>query len=136
MANPENLIPVTKRTPTEQKRISSLGGKATAKKKKQNKTFQELAKTLLDRKTQPKYKSIVKEIFGELVDEEVNNRVAMLAAQTKKAIDEGDSKAFELLRNTAGEKPVEKVEVNADRANLLEEARMRVLAESVNKTKK
>lgn len=45
-ANPENLIPVNKRSPEEQKRICSMGGKASGISKRNAKTLKEAAKAI------------------------------------------------------------------------------------------
>lgn len=47
MANEQNLIPLNKRTKKEQREIATEGGIASGKARREKKTFQELAKTLL-----------------------------------------------------------------------------------------
>lgn len=43
---PENMIPMNKRSPEEQKRICSMGGKASGESKRRAKTLKEAAKAL------------------------------------------------------------------------------------------
>jgi len=88
MANEQNLIPVTKRTPREQREISSMGGKASAEAKKARKTLKE---TLL--------------LMLEEGDTQNNITLALLDKALK-----GDIKAYEVIRDTVGEKPTEKIE--------------------------
>ncbi len=93
MANNENLIPVTKRTPRERKAISSKGGKASAEAKRKRKALKEELIALLD----------VIDTNGHSVQEKIS------FALIKEACD-GNVKAFEVIRDTIGEKPIDKVE--------------------------
>jgi len=91
--------------------VQSSGGKARQAKQRQLNTFQSMATFMLSSKvTDAKIKDFVKAICPELKDEEITARSAMLARQYEKAIKTGDTKAFEVLRDTAGEKPTDKVE--------------------------
>jgi len=111
MANEQNLIPVTMRSPREQKEISSKGGKASAIKKKQNKTFQELAQMMLNSKLQDKnIIKKIKEICPDIDIKDITNRSALLISQIEKAVVLKDTKAFEVIRDTSGEKPVDRIE--------------------------
>ncbi len=92
MANEQNLIPVTKRTPREQREISSKGGKASAEAKKARKTLKE---TLL------------------MMLEEGNTQNDITLALLQKALN-GDTKAYEVIRDTVGEKPTDKIEQSGD----------------------
>ena len=92
MANEQNLIPVTKRTPREQREISSKGGKASAEAKKARKTLKE---TLL------------------MMLEEGNTQNDITLALLQKALN-GDTKAYEVIRDTVGEKPTDKIEQSGE----------------------
>lgn len=93
--------------------IQSKGGKACKEKQRQLNTFQAMASFMLNSKvTDEKIKAFVKVICPNLKDDEITVRSAMIARQYEKAIKTGDSKAFEVLRDTAGEKPAEKSESN------------------------
>ena len=103
MANKQNLKPFT----SEQSREKAVengrkGGKASGESKRARKTLREELLALLSQ---------------EMKDENgnpVNTQVAMSVSLIKEAID-GNTKAFELVRDTIGEKPVDKVEqVNID----------------------
>lgn len=103
MANEQNLKPFT----SEQSREKAVengrkGGKASGESKRARKTLREELLALLSQ---------------EMKDENgnpVNIQVAMSVSLIKEAID-GNTKAFELVRDTIGEKPIDKVEqVNID----------------------
>lgn len=102
MANEQNLKPFDKLTESEQRAIRSKGGKASGEARRARKTLREELLALLSQ---------------EIKDENgnpVNTQVAMSTSLIKEAID-GNTKAFEIIRDTIGEKPVDKVEqVNID----------------------
>ena len=97
MANEQNLIPVTKRTPREQREISSKGGIASAEAKKARKTLKE---TLL------------------LMLEEGNTQDNITLALLERAL-KGDTKAYEVIRDTVGEKPTDKIEQSGELNNTI-----------------
>lgn len=105
MANEQNLRPPTTEEARER---GQKGGKASAKKRQQNKTFKEIINKFLDGKvTNEELKQqMVK--FG-FKDKEVNNKSCAVFALWKEAI-KGNTKAFELLRDTVGEKPIEQIQ--------------------------
>ena len=92
MANNENLKSFRDMTVEQQREIASKGGKASQKARKERKKFKEdlitALETMKDGKT-------LQELGVEAV--------------MKKFID-GDLQAFNIIRDTIGEKPVEKVE--------------------------
>lgn len=83
----------------------SKGGLQTVKNNKIRKTLAELGKAMMDSSVTPEQLKEVKTEFPSLSDEEVTNRVLMLRKQMQKAIIDGDTKAFEVIRDTIGEKP-------------------------------
>ena len=95
MANNQNLEGkgFDSRTTEEQREIARKGGKASGEARRKRKTLRE-------------------ELLALLSDGDTQNRVSV--ALIEAALD-GNVKAFETLRDTIGEKPVEKVEqVNID----------------------
>lgn len=85
MANKKNLKPLT----TEKAReIGKKGGIASGKAKKQRKTLRD-------------------ELLLILSEKNTQNKISI--ALIEKAI-KGDTKAFEIIRDTIGEKPVEQVQ--------------------------
>lgn len=105
MANEQNLRPPTSEEARERGR---KGGKASAKKRQQNKTFKEIINKFLDGQvTNEELKQqMVK--FG-FADNEVSNKSCAVFALWKEAI-KGNTKAFELIRDTIGEKPIEQIQ--------------------------
>lgn len=93
MANEQNLKPLNTRAKSVQREIQSKGGKARAKKIKEQKTLKEelltaLALVVKDNKT-------VQEIGVE---------------ELLKKFMQGDPKVFEIVRDSIGQKPTDKVE--------------------------
>lgn len=101
MANEQNLKPFDQRTEKEQREIRSKGGKASGEARRARKTLREELLTLLSQDINTN-------------DGKVNTQVAMSTSIIKEAL-LGNTKAFEIIRDTIGEKPVDKVEqVNID----------------------
>ena len=88
MANEKNLIPFNELTESQQREIASKGGKASVEAKRKRKTLKE-------------------ELLLMLEDEEVQKSVAVALIQEAQ---NGNVKAFGMLRDTIGEAPVEKVQ--------------------------
>ena len=96
MANSENLKPpINKRSTNEQREIRKKGGIKSGEKRRERKKFKELLEIALQ---------LPNEESGE------QNDFAIIAALIKKAAN-GDTKAFELIRDTIGEKPTDKQEI-------------------------
>jgi hypothetical protein len=96
MANEQNLIPLNKRTQRERKEISKKGAEVTNKIKAQKKTLKEELTLLL-----------------EMVEEGKTNQERMSVALFKEAL-KGNTKAFEIIRDTIGEKPKDIVDANVN----------------------
>ena len=93
--NDDNLIPLNKRTKSEQREIRSKGGKASGIARKKKK----LIKDTIDE-------------FLQAVNPETGNdfQVDLVNSMLQKAL-EGDVSAFNTLRDTAGQKPKEDIAV-------------------------
>ena len=87
LANTENLVSLADRTMEEQRAIASAGGKASGEARRKRKTLKE-------------------ELLLVLSEGETQKSVTL--ALIEKAMS-GDTKAFEVIRDTIGEKPVDKV---------------------------
>lgn len=92
MANPENLKPQNKRTKSEQREIAKKGGIKSGETRRARKALKEELLLLLSTGDTQKKLSLA------LIEKAMN----------------GDVKAFEVIRDTIGEKPVDKQEVKAD----------------------
>lgn len=99
MAGKENL-----RVPTsaEARENGRKGGKASAAKRAERKTFREGLLLLL--------REPLKDKAGQATDKTTQD--AIIAGLVKRAIS-GDTRAFEMIRDTIGEKPIEQINVNA-----------------------
>lgn len=86
MANEENLVPNSKRTPSELRKMTKKGGKKSGEVRRERKKFKEAFLAAL---------------------ETGNTQDNIVTAVFEKAL-AGDLKAVELIRDTIGEKPVDK----------------------------
>lgn len=90
--NEENLIPFNKRTEEEQREIAKKGGKASAKARQERKALKD-------------------ELLLLLSKGDTQQKVSLALIQ--QAL-EGNTKAFEIIRDTIGEKPVDKIDADLD----------------------
>lgn len=109
--NEKNLKPV--RNKEEAREKGKRGGKASGEARREKKQFQQAVLAALKTSTG----------HGSTMLEDV------VAAQIKRAL-EGDTRAFEALRDTSGEKPTDKVEASVMSEN---KELMREYLESVKK---
>lgn len=93
MANEKNLIPLNERTKSEQRAIASAGGKASGEARRRRKTLKE-------------------ELLAILSDDDIQEKMSL--ALINEAIEGNNAgsvtRAFETIRDTIGEKPVDKME--------------------------
>ena len=100
--NEQNLKPQNKRTKEEQRAIAKQGGIASGEARRKKRDLKLAIQVLLE--------TDIKGKNGEVK----SGAEAIAIAQFQKAL-KGDTRAFEVIRDTAGQKPVEKVEqVNID----------------------
>ena len=104
----KNLIPTNKRSKEEAKRLGKKGGIASGKARREKKTLRQCLEILLEKTIKDK-KGI-----------EITGAEAVSLKVFEKAL-KGDIRAFEVLRDTAGQKPVEKVQMKTD-INIAESA--------------
>ena len=104
----KNLIPTNKRSKEEAKRLGKKGGIASGKARREKKTLRQCLEILLEKTLKDK-KGI-----------EITGAEAVSLKVFEKAL-KGDIRAFEVLRDTAGQKPVEKVQMKTD-INIAESA--------------
>ena len=97
----------------EAKRIISESAKKTIAKKR---TFRDVARMILEMSPEPEIVEKLEKYLPGLSKEEITNRVAMMQKMVERAL-KGDSTAFQIVRDTAGEKPVDKQEVVGTVAN-------------------
>lgn len=103
MANDENLKSLADRTTEEKREIGTKGGKASGEARRRKRDLKLAMQALLEA-----------DVKDKRTGEVMSGAEAIALAQYRKAM-KGDAKAFELVRDTSGQKPVEKVEqVNID----------------------
>jgi hypothetical protein len=95
MANEHNLIPNDQRTPSQRRANASKAGKASGRARKKKKELREALRTLLESKVQTD-------------DGTITGTEAMALKAFQGALN-GDWKAWELVRDTSGQKPIDKV---------------------------
>lgn len=100
MANEKNLIPLNKRSKSEQRAIQAKGGKASGKKRKEIKTMQEIAKSVLPTVVTDEDMTLIARKFG--ISGEVNIKLLMILGIIKAGCD-GDVKAFDKVLELIGE---------------------------------
>jgi hypothetical protein len=93
MPNKRNLIPINKRTKSEARELSKKGGQKSGESRRQRKKLRDHLRELLS----------LEEEDGLTVQDKI---LRALVRQSQ----EGNVRAFEVIRDTIGEKPIEKTE--------------------------
>lgn len=115
----EDLIPMSKRTKAEQKKIATKGGIASGIARRRKRNMKDAIDMLLSNPCDLKSKDgkSIKLLAKQLgiKEEDVDNQMAMIISMFKVSMSGGKNSvsAATFLRNTVGEKPVEVVEMNA-----------------------
>lgn len=104
MANGQNLISLADRATNEQREIARMGGLALGEIRRKRMALRELTAILLTAKADLTQEQVEKYTALGLDADEVTVQLQMVQAQIGKAV-EGDTKAFEVIRDTVGEKP-------------------------------
>lgn len=93
--------------------MGKKGGKASGKKKREQKKFKELCDDFLSRKlSQNEFKEHLQDLGID--SEDMTNKMAMVIGMWEASIS-GNTKAFELIQNTIGEKPQETLNLTMTR---------------------
>lgn len=96
MANEKNLIPINKRTKSEQREYRKKGGQKSGEVRRQRKAMKEQMEMLLTLPfTQKKQLKFIKELGIE--DGNIDNQMALIVAMYGKAL-KGDVQAFNTIR--------------------------------------
>jgi hypothetical protein len=115
--NDQNLIkPKRDQTAEQRKAAASKAGKAAAKKRREKKQMQEIAKIVLHMPfegTDAQLDDLEGLSFEDYPDRKLTVSEISILKVAKKAM-RGDIAAIQFLRDTAGERPVEQIEVSAD----------------------
>ncbi len=112
--NEQNLIPNNQRSPTEVRENGAKGGKASGEARRAKRDLRKALESLLE-----------KEFKGK-GGETLSGAEAIALKQMEKAL-KGDTRAFEVIRDTAGQKPVDKVVVSEIDPDVVREVEKMVL---------
>ena len=109
----KDLIPLNKRTKEQQKAICSKGGKASGEARRKKRTIQSIANDILEM-TAPVSKATRRELAQKYGVKQDTIDVAFVSTVrlAERAL-RGDMKAFELLRDSAGQKPIDNLAVHS-----------------------
>lgn len=109
MANEQNLIPQSERTKEEQREIARQGGIASGRARAEKRDLRRALEALLEKE------------YTDKNGKTLTGTEAITVKLFEQAM-KGNIRAFETLRDTVGQKPVEKVEVaQIDRDQSLQE---------------
>lgn len=112
MANEKNLKPFSKENREEAVKNARKAGIASGIAKRKKKQLKELASVILENNIQDKIQiERIRQELPYLEDNDVTWGLVLLLKQFEKAKD-GDPKAFEILRDTSGQKPVDQQEID------------------------
>ena len=124
MANEQNLVSLADRTTEEKRMIAQKGGKASGKARRNKKMLRDCIDYLLEREDKAVQHEDGTPMSGA---EQLSYNLFV------KALSESDTakaaKAFEVLRDTAGQKPVDKVMIADVDASVISEVETMVLAD-------
>lgn len=107
----EDLIPMNKRTKEEQKEIARKGGKASGKSRRKKKAMKEIVLAFGKEDAPPQVIAKLIQLGMLEKGEECSMDEALILAQYGKALG-GNTRAAEFVRNTGGQKPIDKVEID------------------------
>lgn len=113
MANNENLKPV--RTTDEARKRGAAGGKKSGEARRQKKTMEQSLQILLNLAVSDSTLTdpTDNDVFNKVKGKNLTVQDKILVEVIKKAL-KGDLKAIEFLRDTSGQKPVDKKNVKQD----------------------
>lgn len=108
-AGKRNMRPLNTVTKEEQKRITSAGGKASVEARRKKKSIQEVCNVLL---SMPVTQEMVDKYLDKSIKLDIPEGATMydlMAARMAQEALVGNVKAFEAVRDSAGDKPTDKV---------------------------
>lgn len=111
----DNLIPNSERTPQELKKMTKKGGKKSGEVRRKRKALRDLFKSMLATPLPNTDLKAKIEAMGFSGEEENYN--TFLGMTTLNEALKGNMKAVELIRDTIGEKPKDKIELKDNREN-------------------
>lgn len=116
MANNQNLIPTNMRSKSEVRKNSRKGGIASGEARRRKRDIRMAIDALLEKTYKGKG------------GEELSGAEAIALKQMERAL-KGDTRAFEVVRDTAGQKPIEKVMIAEVEQSVIDEVERAVLGD-------
>ena len=113
MANEENLIPVTELTESEARELSKRGGIASGVARRKKKAMRDTINLALGLRSELTDAEIERYMRCGFADEDIDNQAKIIMGIMKLAA-EGDIRAAEFIRDTAGEKPKDSMSLSHD----------------------
>lgn len=115
----KNLKPIQKGelSKEEAKKRGQKGGIKSGEVRRKKRQLKEILETFLEMDAPPKMKDKALEIIPELDNERLSLKASLVVTLIEKILN-GDMKAFELMRDTIGEKPIEKQEITQCENNI------------------
>lgn len=98
-------------TEEQKKAYGSKGGLIAAENRKRKKLLKEIVQMVLEQRPDKYVADTIVKIFPDIPKAEITNKLALISVVYQKALN-GDMKAFEILRDTGGEKPGEKMDIS------------------------
>ena len=119
MSNKKNLKPIQKGelSKEEAKKRGQKGGIKSGEVRREKRQLKEILETFLEMDAPQKMKDKALEIIPELDNERLSLKASLVVTLIEKILN-GDMKAFELMRDTIGEKPIEKQEITQCENNI------------------
>ena len=99
-------------TSEEARFYGALGGKASADARRRKKSLKELTQALLEMKPHEIIAARSKMLFPEIEPEDLTNGMVLAMSMLNKAVVDGDVKAAQFVRDTAGEMPEQVISGN------------------------
>lgn len=125
--NEDNLIPFNERTEEEQRKIASMGGKASGEARKRKSEMKQAIDLLLSLPCNLKDKkgNGIKEVAKQLgiEEEDIDNQMAVIISMFNISMSGGKNavSAATFLRDTVGDKPKETIEINKNTDETIKE---------------
>ena len=115
MANDENLIPMNRRTKSEQRKIATAGGKASGAARRKKRDMRKAAEMLLNMPVSNKQSTMKATLTALGIDEEdMDYSMGVMAAMLVQAAN-GNVNAAKFLRDTAGQNPTQQLQETGQR---------------------
>lgn len=117
MAGEENLVPNEMRTPEERRENATKAGIASGEARRRKRDIRRALEALLEKE------------YRDKAGNTISGAEAIAIKQMEKAL-KGDTRAFEVVRDSAGQKPVEKIMVAEVEQDIIDEVERMVLGDT------